>query len=272
MSPHRCLVSYPLTCCSPRGKDLPEGCFCGPLGVLIFAAWKARALSPAPCKHISHSPSLSLLLLTSSEKKREVRRSWKKPPPLVMGFMQGQGLDVLLRVPPLSSGDPDPGLVREVCAGPAGLAPCVGRGDSMPCKIYECVLLIALVALQEENVCFGLKQDRSYGGIQRGDRTKAVFKSLLRCSGCHGPLSHPLLMLGLFSTAAVSSQAASACPHWAAVLWTGSLPPGTCCLHHSFPLPFLLSSSCAISLLSSLFSLFPFIASPLSSLHFHPCL
>lgn len=55
----------------------------------------------------------------------------------------------------------------------------------MPCKIYECVLLIALVALREDGVCFGLKQGKSSGGIRRGDRTKAVFTSFMRSGGHH---------------------------------------------------------------------------------------
>lgn len=79
------------------------------------------------------------------------------------------------------------------------LALCSGEGRRlrMPCRIYECVLLIALVALREDSVCLGLKQGKSNRGIRRGDRTKAVFTSLLRSCGHRTPLSQPLVTGGL---------------------------------------------------------------------------
>lgn len=57
-----------------------------------------------------------------------------------------------------------------------------------PCKIYECVLLIALVALWEDDVCFGLKQGELKSGNGRGDRTKAVCMSTLPSWAAWTPL------------------------------------------------------------------------------------
>lgn len=160
--------------------------------MFLFVPWKTGTTSPIPCRHLSHSPSLSLLLRTSPY--------FLFPSPC-NGAQAGRGgLAVLLRVMLLSSEGPDSGPVREVSAQDLRSWPlCLGerRQLRMPCKIYECVLLIALVALQEDGMCFGFKQGKSNRGIRRGDRTKAVFMSLLRSGGHHALSALPSLSLTL---------------------------------------------------------------------------